>query len=204
MANSHNLVNKPINILSKQLCFSITTQQIQKYLQSPIKLSIWLPTWLSGPCTTGSSQDHLWLSWPIVFIVAPLLGIRPLYLIQPTKQSLIWVAPLHGCLRYLVLNFQDIVVHFKHIHFCLHKHQWPLPISTCYDVTHPVESQYHQHWSFFVVPSISLLRSPQKFFFTTNSKIDYWCAGCFSISFGNTDLVYQTHRWRHNNLGFHC
>ena len=24
-----------------------------------IQLSIWLSTWLSGPCTTGSSQDHL-------------------------------------------------------------------------------------------------------------------------------------------------
>ena len=123
------------------------------------------------------------------------VGIRPLYLIQPKKQSLIWVAPIHDCLRYLILNFQYIVVHFKHIHFCLHKHQWPLPISTCYDVTHPVESQYHQHWSFFVVPSISVsLKNSTEILFATNSKIHYWCAGSFSISFSNTDLVYQTHQ----------
>ena len=86
--------------------------------------------------------------------MAPPSVIGPLCLIRPTKQFSILVAPVHDWLRYFIWNSRCTVVHFKRIHFSPHKHWWPLPISTFYDVTQPVESQYHQHWSFFVVPSI--------------------------------------------------
>ena len=74
---------------------------------------------------------------------------------------------------------------------CPHEHWWPLPIPTCFNVTHPVKSQHHQHWSCFVSPPIpvSLAKSPE-ILFTTNPKIHYWCAGSFSISFSNIDLVF--------------
>ena len=51
MTNSHNLVNKSIHILSKQLCFSNSANL--KIFLGPIQFSIWLPTCLPGPCTTG-------------------------------------------------------------------------------------------------------------------------------------------------------
>ena len=116
-------------------------------------------------------------------------------LFDSTNKTIFDIGHTNTRLRYLILNFQCTVVHFKHIHFCPYKHQWSLPIITFYDVTHLVESQYHQHWSSFVVPSISvsLAKSPE-ILFTIDSKIHYWFAGSSSISFGNTDLVHQTHQ----------
>ena len=75
--------------------------------------------------------------------MAPPSGIEAHCLIRPTKQSSTLVAPIHNWLRYLILIFQYIVAHIERIHFSPHKHRWALPMSTCYDVTHPVESQYH-------------------------------------------------------------
>ena len=119
--------------------------------------------------------------------MAPPLGIRLLCLIRPTKQL---VASIHDWLRYFILNFQYTVVHFERIYFYPHKHRWPSLISTFYYVVYPVESQCHQYWSFFVVSTISVsLVKLTEIHFTTDSKIHYWCAGSFSISFLNTNLM---------------
>ena len=128
---------------------------------------------LSCPCTTGSSQDHLWLSWPNVFTVPlsphPPSGIG-LFLFNLTNKTMFYIdrtnTPLTRAFDFWVSNVQ-LYTSTKSMYPFLffNKHQWSLPISTCYNVTHPVKLKYHQHWSFFVVHSISvsLAKSPEFF-----------------------------------------
>ena len=191
MTNCHNLVNKSINTFSKDLCFfNNNSTNLKIFLEFSMAVNMAVR---SIPCKTGSSQDYLLLSWPNVVTVAPPSAIGPLCSIRPRKHSSILVATTNDWLWYLILIFQCRVGHFELIHFCSHKHWWPLPISTCCNLTHPSESQYHQNWSFFVVPSISvsLAKSPE-IVFAARFEIHYWCAESFSISFGNTVLAYQT------------